>query len=253
MTPESSSLKGRVAVVTGASRGLGKAMAAALAEANASVVLVSRDIQALESVAGELAGGARHLCCAADVADPAVVDTLAARVLNEFGRADILINNAGTVSRKPLRESPFEEWRSVIATNLFGPMLCSKAFLAPMVQQSYGRILNIASIMAHIAMPGRTAYCASKGGLVAMTRALALELAPDGITVNSISPGPFVTEMTQPLREDPVKNQEFVSKIPLGRWGRGGDIGPLVVYMASEASGFITGTDIVIDGGWTAK
>ncbi len=253
MTPESSSLKGRVAVVTGASRGLGKAMAAALAEANASVVLVSRDIQALESVAGELAGGARHLCCAADVSDPAVVDTLAARVLNEFGRADILINNAGTVSRKTLGESPFEEWRSVIATNLFGPMLCSKAFLAPMVRQSYGRILNIASIMAHIAMPGRTAYCASKGGLVAMTRALALELAPHGITVNSISPGPFVTEMTQPLREDPVKNQEFVSKIPLGRWGRGGDIGPLVVYMASEASGFITGTDIVIDGGWTAR
>ena len=253
MTPESSSLKGRVAVVTGASRGLGKAMAAALAEANASVVLVSRDIQALESVAGELAGGARHLCCAADVSDPAGVDTLAARVLNEFGRADILINNAGTVSRKTLGESPFEEWRSVIATNLFGPMLCSKAFLAPMVRQSYGRILNIASIMAHIAMPGRTAYCASKGGLVAMTRALALELAPHGITVNSISPGPFVTEMTQPLREDPVKNQEFVSKIPLGRWGRGGDIGPLVVYMASEASGFITGTDIVIDGGWTAR
>ena len=174
MTPKSSSLKGRVAVVTGASRGLGKAMAAALAEASASVVLVSRDIQALESVASELAGGARHLCCAADVGDPAGVDTLASRVLKEFGRADILVNNAGTVSRKTLGESPFEEWRSVIATNLFGPMLCSKAFLAPMVRQSYGRILNIASIMAHIAMPGRTAYCASKGGLVAMTRALAL-------------------------------------------------------------------------------
>ena len=253
MTPESSSLKGRVAVVTGASRGLGKAMATALAEAGASVVLVSRDIQALERVAGGLAVGTRHLCCAADVADPAVVDALAARVLNEFGRADILINNAGTVSRKTLGESPFEEWSSVIATNLFGPMLCSKAFLAPMVRQSYGRILNVASIMAHIAMPGRTAYCASKGGLVAMTRALALELAPHSITVNSISPGPFATEMTQPLREDPVKNQEVVSKVPLGRWARGRDIGPLVVYLASEASGFITGADIVIDGGWTAK
>lgn len=253
MSPQNASLSGRVAVVTGGSRGLGKAMAAALAEAGASVALVGRDTQALEAVRRELAGGARHLWCAADVTEPAAVAALAERVLKELGRCDILINNAGINIRKPLQEFPFEEWQSVIATNLFGPVLCSKAFVPGMIRQSYGRILNMGSIMAQVALPGRTAYCASKGGLVAMTRALALELAPHGITVNSISPGPFATELNRPLLEDPVKSAEFLSRIPVGRWGRVEELGPLVVFLASEASGFITGADILIDGGWTAQ
>ncbi len=253
MSPENGSLSGRVAVVTGASRGLGKAIATALAGAGASAVLVGRDRQALEGVLRELAGGARHLSCIADITDPAAVDALAARVLEEFGRADILVNNAGINIRKPLQEFTFEEWQSVIATNLFGPVLCSKAFLSAMVRQSYGRILNMGSIMARVALPGRTAYCASKGGLVAMTRSLALELAPHGVTVNAISPGPFATEMNRPLMDDPVKNAEFLSKIPLGRWGRVEEIGSLVVFLASEAAGFITGADLLIDGGWTAQ
>ena len=254
MSQQNGALAGRVAVVTGASRGLGKAIATALAGAGASVVLVGRDTQALESVAREISGGgARCLTCAADVSEPSAVDALAARALQEFGRTDILVNNAGINIRKSLRDFPFEEWQSVIAVNLFGPMLCSKAFLAPMMRQSYGRILNIASIMARVALPGRSAYCASKAGLVAMTRALALELAPHGITVNAVSPGPFATEMNRPLLDDPVKNAEFISKIPLGRWGRVQEIGSLAVFLASEASGFMTGADILIDGGWTAQ
>ncbi len=253
MSQEQNSLKGRVAVITGGSRGLGKAMALALAGAGASVVLVGRDTQALEKVKRELGGGARHLACVADVTDAAAVDAMAERVLQEFSRAEILINNAGINIRKPLEEFPFEEWQSVVAVNLFGPVLCSKAFVAAMIRQRFGRIVNMGSTMAHVALPGRTAYCASKGGLVAMTRALALELAPHGITVNSISPGPFATEMNRPLLEDPVKNAEFISKIPVGRWGSVEEIGALVVFLASEASGFITGADIRIDGGWTAQ
>jgi len=246
-------LTNRVAVVTGGGRGLGKAMAQALAEAGASVVLVGRDVQALRAAASELPGAQRHSYCAADVTDPPAVGSLAARVFEEFGSAQILINNAGINIRKPLQEFSFEEWRSVIATNLFGPMLCARAFLAPHRRQKWGRIINMASILARVGLPGRTAYCASKGGLVAMSRALALELAPHGVTVNCISPGPFATEMNRPLIDDPVKNAEFISKIPLGRWGRVEEIGSLVVFLASEASGFITGADILIDGGWTAQ
>ncbi len=241
-------------VVTGGNRGLGKAMATALVGAGASVVLVGRDTQALEAAAQQMSGaGPRVLTQAADVTEPAAVEALAARVRQEFGRADILVNNAGINIRKPLQEFTFEEWRWVVTVNLLGPMLCSKAFLAPMMERSYGRILNIGSIMASVALPGRTAYCASKAGLVAMTRSLALELAPHGITVNSISPGPFATEMNRPLLDDPVKNAEFLSKVPLGRWGRVEEVGSLAVFLASEASGFITGADIRIDGGWTAQ
>ncbi len=217
------------------------------------MVLVARDTGALEGAASEMAGASRMLIHSADVTQPDAVDALARRVLSEFGRADILVNNAGINIRKPLQEFSVAEWQSVVAVNLFGPMLCSRAFLAPMVERSYGRILNMASIMATVALPGRSAYCASKAGLVAMTRSLALELAPHGVTVNSISPGPFATEMNRPLIEDPVKNAEFLGKIPVGRWGRVEEIGSLAVFLASEASGFITGADILIDGGWTAQ
>lgn len=132
-------------------------------------------------------------------------------------------------------------------------MLCSRVFLPAMIERRWGRILNMASMMATIALPGRTAYCASKGGLAAMTRSLALEVAAHGITVNSISPGPFATEMNIPLLQDPVTNAQFISRIPVGRWGRVEEIGSLAVFLASDQAAFITGSDIVIDGGWTAQ
>ena len=248
-------LAGRFALITGASKGLGQAMALALADAGATVALVSRDAAKLNEVAAEIrARGGRAEVFAADVTDEAQV----ARVREEFtaqcgGALHILINNAGINIRKPVTDFTLEEWSRVMNTNLTSAFLLCRAFVPLMRGHGYGRVINMTSIMAHISLPGRTAYSASKTALLGFTRALALELAPDQITVNGISPGPFATEMNKPLMENAELNAQFVSKIPLGCWGRVEDIGKLALYLCSEDAGFITGTDILIDGGWTAQ
>jgi NAD(P)-dependent dehydrogenase (short-subunit alcohol dehydrogenase family) len=165
----------------------------------------------------------------------------------------ILINNAGINIRKPLVEFTLEEWRRVLDTNLTSVFLMCRSFIPSMKGAGYGRILNMTSTMSWVSLPGRAAYSASKTALLGVTRALALELAPDAITVNAISPGPFGTEMNTVLMQNPEMNQQFLSKIPLGRWGRVEEIGQLALYLCSEDAGFITGTDIVIDGGWCAQ
>jgi NAD(P)-dependent dehydrogenase (short-subunit alcohol dehydrogenase family) len=174
-------------------------------------------------------------------------------VTQQFGKLQILVNNAGINIRKPVTEFTLAEWRQVVDTNLTGPFLVCRAFVPHMKGQGYGRILNLTSIMSHVAIGGRTAYAASKTGLLGFTKALALELAPEKITVNGISPGPCATEMNTPLLQNPELNREFTSKIPLGRWGKVEEIGQLALYLCSEEAGFITGTDILIDGGWTAQ
>ncbi len=248
------SLEGRVAVVTGASKGLGKQMAIALAQAGATVALVSRSAEMLESVKAEIeAAGYRSHAFVADVRDESDVSRMAGNVRDAAGAPDILINNAGVNLRKPLHEFSLEEWHLVTQTNLDSAFLCTRAFVPGMTEKKFGRIINMASTMAHVALAHRTAYCASKSGLLGMTKALALELAPHGITANAISPGPFATEMNTILIQDPTRNAEFISKIPAGRWGKVEEIGPLAVFLCSEAAGFITGTDILIDGGWTAQ
>src|SRR5512140_2544873 len=246
-------LTDRVAVITGGSRGFGRTIALAMCEAGARVALVGRDEQALRKVQSELPCPDRHLWLTGDVSDPESVVAMAAHVVSHFGRADILINNAGINFRKPLVEFPFDEWRRVIETNLYGPMLCSKALLPAMLERGWGRIVNLCSIMAHIAMADRSAYCASKGGLLALSREMALEVAGKGITVNSISPGPFATEMNIPLLSDPEKSAYFTSRIPVGHWGPVNEIGSLAVFLSSEEASFITGADFLIDGGWTAQ
>jgi len=247
-------LDGRLAVVTGASRGLGKQTAEALAEAGATVVLVARRPDALEAVRQGITGrGGKAHSFAADVGQEAEVNRLAEWVRAGPGIADILINNAGTNLRKPLCDFTWEEWRRVMTTNLDGPFLCARAFAPGMIQKKFGRILNMTSTMAHVSLPGRAAYSASKFGLLGMTKALALELAPLGITVNGISPGPFPTDLNTPLLSDPARLAEFTAKIPVGRWGKLEEIGALVIFLCSEDAGFITGTDIVVDGGWTAQ
>ncbi|HEX5412181.1 MAG TPA: SDR family NAD(P)-dependent oxidoreductase [Terriglobia bacterium] len=248
------SLDGRLAVVTGASRGLGKQMAMALAEAGAAVALVARSKELLEQVKADIEsrGGKAH-AFVADLREENEVARMARQVSDAAGAPDILINNAGINLRKPLHEFSLPEWHRVMQTNLDSAFLCSRAFVPGMMQRKFGRVVNIASTMAHVALPHRTAYCTSKFGLLGMTKALALELAPYGVTVNALSPGPFATEMNTVLTQDAARNAEFTSKIPLGRWGKVEEIGPLAVFLCSDAAGFITGTDILIDGGWTAQ
>jgi len=247
-------LDGKVAVITGASKGLGKAMALALGAAGASIALVSRNIEELNHVGRSVkdAGGEARVF-QADVSEEDQVRKLERDVLGAFGKVHILINNAGINIRKPLVEFTLEEWRRVLDTNLTSVFLMCRSFIPGMKGAGYGRILNMTSTMSWVSLPGRAAYSASKTALLGVTRALALELAPDAITVNAISPGPFGTEMNTALMQNPEINQQFLSKIPLGRWGKVEEIGQLALYLCSEDAGFITGTDIVIDGGWCAQ
>lgn len=248
-------LSGKTALITGASKGLGKAMAVALAAEGASVALVSRDAAKLSEVATEIRGSGGHAeVFAADVSDEAQV----ARVRDGFtakigDKLHILINNAGINIRKPVTDFTLAEWNSVMNTNLTSAFLLCRAFVPMMKGQSYGRIINMTSMMSHVSLPGRTAYSASKTALLGFTRALALELAPEKITVNGISPGVYGTEMNIPLMTNTELSAQFLSKIPLGRWGEPQEIGKLAIYLCSDDAGFITGTDVVIDGGWTAQ
>jgi NAD(P)-dependent dehydrogenase (short-subunit alcohol dehydrogenase family) len=247
-------LKGKNALITGASKGLGKAMALALASAGARLALVSRNLDQLNQTAAAVRQlGAEASVFQADVADEAQVRRLESTVASEFGKLQILINNAGMNIRKPVTEFTLAEWREVMDTNLTSVFLMCRSFVPLMKGQGYGRILNLTSMMSHVSLPGRTAYSASKTGLLGFTRALALELAADQITVNGISPGPCATEMNTALMQDPQLSQQFLSKIPLGRWGKVEEVGQLAVYLCSEEAAFITGTDILIDGGWTAQ
>lgn len=247
-------LKNRTALVTGASRGLGRAIALALAASGARLALSGRDCQALEDTArrvGERGGEAAVFRC--DVTIEAEVEALRTAVMERFGPVHILVNNAGMNIRKPVTNFTLAEWRQVLDTNLTGAFLICRAFVPHLRDQGFGRIINLTSIMSHVALPGRAAYAASKAGLLGFTRALALELAPDGITVNGISPGPVATEINRPILDNPALNREFTARIPLGRWGTEEEIAQLAVYLCSEAAGWITGTDVVVDGGWTAQ
>jgi NAD(P)-dependent dehydrogenase (short-subunit alcohol dehydrogenase family) len=247
-------LHGKVAIITGASKGLGKAMALALGSAGANLALVSRDLEQLNAVKLEVeAVGGRAESFQADVSDEEKVRQLEHDILEAFNGVHILINNAGVNLRKQLIEFSLEEWHRVLDTNLTSVFLMCRSFVPHMKGGSYGRIINMTSIMSHVSLPGRSAYSASKTALLGLTRALALELAPDRITVNGVSPGPFATEMNTALMQNPELNQQFLSKIPVGRWGRVEEIGQLALYLCSEEAGFLTGTDIVIDGGWTAQ
>ncbi len=248
-------LDGRVALITGGSKGLGQAMGAALAHAGADVMLVSRHAEEARATASALAAssGRRVEGLAADVTDSAQVARMVEQTLGAFGRIDILINNAGINIRKPALEMSKDEWDRVLDVNLTAPFLCSKAVAPHMIERGSGRIINMSSMLGVVGLAGRAPYTSSKGGLILLTKTLALEWAPHGVTVNAICPGPFHTPLNESLTNDPAAYAAFIANIPLGRWGESAEIGGIVLLLASDAGAFITGSALTIDGGWTAR
>ncbi|MBM3215330.1 SDR family oxidoreductase [Candidatus Poribacteria bacterium] len=248
-------LDGRVAIVTGGSKGLGEAMALGLAEAGANVTITSRHLDECEAVATSIsaATGRDVLPLQADVTSPDEVGGMAQETLDRFGRIDILVNNAGVNVRTSTLELSLDDWQRVIDINLTGPLLCAQAVLPTMLEQKHGRIINMSSILGAVGLASRSPYTATKGGLLNMTRAWGLEYAGTGVTVNAVCPGPFDTPMNRPLTQNPEAYQAFLSKIPMGRWGDTVELASVIVFLASDASSFMTGSALFVDGGWTAQ
>ena len=245
-------LQGRVALVTGASRGFGEVIASALAEAGASVALLARG-ERVHEVARELSaehgGACRAYQC--DVSDAAAVQETVAAVIADCGGLHIVVNNAGINIRGPIEELSLEQFRQVQDTNLTSMWLLCRAAAAYLKAQGYGRVVNIGSLLSVLGMAERTPYAVSKGGVLQLTRVLALEWAQAGITVNCIIPGVFATEMNRPLLDDPEINADVVAKVPMGRWGEPAEIAGLALYLASDAASYVTGAALTVDGGWS--
>lgn len=249
-------LRGKVAIVTGARRGMGRTHALTLAGAGAKVVISDISQEECQLVADEIKkekGEAIAVKC--DISRKTEVDNLIQQTLKTFGKIDILVNNAGVCPFKPFLELTEEDWHKVLSVNLKGYFLCSQAAAKEMAKQKSGAIVNIASIaMGQVGagFAGLTHYCASKGGIVAMAEAMSLELAPLGIRVNCISPGAIDTPMAASVKQDAKTFEGFMAKIPLHRMGRPEEISNAVLFLASDESSYMTGSVVVVDGGWTA-
>jgi NAD(P)-dependent dehydrogenase (short-subunit alcohol dehydrogenase family) len=248
-------LNGKTALIMGGNRGLGLEMCKALAEAGANVSIASRDEKtnkaAEEILRSNYAGSFLSICC--DVTSEVSVQHAVEQTVSKFGKIDILINSAGINIRGKIEELSLDDFNKVQQVNVTGSWLACRAVVPVMKKNGWGRIINIGSMLSVIGMTDRTPYATSKGAIIQLTRTLAIELAKNGINVNAILPGPFATEINLPIRNDPEKYEAFLSSIPIGRWAELHEIGGIVLYLASEASSYTTGSCMSVDGGWIAQ
>lgn len=248
-------LTGKVAIITGGSKGLGFAMAAGLASAGADVLLASRNLAEAQAAADEIASdyGKRAIAYCGDLTSPEANQAMVQKAMDEFGKVDILIANAGINIRGPIDELSVDDFRKVMDTNVNGVWLSCRAVIPHMKKANHGRIILMASTLGVVGLENRTPYASSKGAVVQMNRALGLELAKTGITCNAICPGPFLTPMNIPIAEDEQTKKFIVGAVAMERWGELPEIQGAAIFLASDAASYMTGSTVTVDGGWTAR
>lgn len=247
-------LAGRTAVVIGGTSGIGRAIAQGLAQAGADVVCTSRRDEQVEAACAEIESlGRKTIRCVSDVSSRISLEALLAACVSEFGKVDILVNSAGRTKREPTVSQSEEDWNAIIETNLNGTLRSCQVFGAHMIDKGYGRIINIASLSTFVSLFEVAAYSASKAAVASLTKSLAIEWAKHGVNVNAIAPGVFRTALNEKLLDETPRGREFLTRTPMGRFGKVEELAGAAVFLASEAASFVTGEVLVVDGGFLAS